>query len=90
MNKARISLIIFNVVTWAVLAGLLIAGLRNHYVYSFGILVLMITITVMAPWKERTTIKAEGGFLGEDNEISEEVVHELAEHAGEDAGGQVG
>ncbi len=43
---------------------------------------------ILYPWKEKTTIKAEGGFLGEDNEIDEKIIHELAEQFEGEPGNQ--
>lgn len=78
MEKARKKLIIFNVISWVALAILVIAGFWNYYVFSYGAAVLFFTGAIMVPWQEKVTIKAEGGFLGEDNEIDEKVIHELA------------
>ncbi len=87
MTKARILLIICDVLLWAAYLILLLGTGRGGLIRSYGFLVLMIITIIIAPWREMTMLRSEGGFLAEENELDENKIHELIEQPEESSNG---
>ena len=60
MTKARILLIICDVLLWAAYLILLLGTERGGLIRSYGFLVLMIITIIIAPWREMTMLRSEG------------------------------